>query len=207
MGVGRIDKLLLATRNRGKLREYRALLAGVPFAFTTLDDEGILERVEESGDSFEENASLKAKRYAALSGLLTLADDSGLEVDALGGEPGTRSARYAGDSASDGELVKLLLAKMRGVPWEKRTARFSCVIALAWPLGRVELIEGVKEGVIALEPEGSSGFGYDPVFYLPEVGKTMAELSSQEKNRVSHRAEAARKAVEVLRKVAEEYRA
>ena len=130
-GVGRIDKLLLATRNRGKLREYRALLAGVPFAFTTLDDEGILERVEEDGGSFEENASLKARRYAALSGLLTLADDSGLEVDALGGEPGTRSARYAGDSASDGERVKLLLARMSGVPWERRTARFRCVISLS----------------------------------------------------------------------------
>lgn len=200
-----MDRLLLATRNRGKLREYRALLAGVPFAFTTLDDEGILEKVEEGGSSFEENASLKARRYAALSGLLTLADDSGLEVDALGGEPGVRSARYGGDDASDEELVGLLLARMSGLPRERRKARFRCVIALAWPQGRVELVEGVKEGVIALEPKGSNGFGYDPVFYLPELGKTMAELAPEEKNRVSHRAEAARKAVGVLRRIAEEY--
>ena len=198
-----IDKLLLATTNRGKLREYRALLDEVPFRLTSLDDESIYEEVEEEGGSFEENAALKAKRYASLSGLLTLADDSGLEVDALNGEPGVQSARYAGEGASDEDRIHVLLAKMEGVPVEERQARFRCVIALAWPSGRVELMEGVRGGIIALEPKGNNGFGYDPVFYLHEYGKTMAEIATEEKNRISHRADAARKAAAFLRKLTE----
>ena len=170
---------------------------------TTLDAQDIAEEVEESGATFEENAALKARRYATISGLLTLADDSGLEVDALKGEPGVRSARYAGEGASDRDLVALVLARMKGVPLEKRAARFRCVIAVAWPSGRVELVEGVRQGVIAAEPRGKNGFGYDPVFYLPERGKTMAELTPAEKNRLSHRAEAARKAARLLHSLAE----
>lgn len=169
---------------------------------TTLDAEDIVEEVEESGTTFEENASLKARHYARISGLLTLADDSGLEVDALNGEPGVRSARYAGEGASDRDLVAVILDRMKGVPQKKRTARFRCVIAVAWPSGRVELVEGVREGVISTEPRGENGFGYDPVFYLPERGKTMAELTPAEKNRLSHRAEAARKASGLLHSLA-----
>lgn len=170
----------------------------MPFHLTTLDAEGIQEEVKEGGSSFEENASLKARGYAAVSGLLTLADDSGLEVDALAGEPGVRSARYAGEDASDEELVRFLLSRMEGVPPGRRGARFRCVIALAWPGGRTVLAEGVREGMIALEPKGANGFGYDPVFYLPEHRKTMAELTGEEKNRVSHRAMAAHKVAELL---------
>jgi len=191
-------KLLVASRNPGKLREYRELLKGVPFRLTDLASEGIQEEVAETGRTFEENASLKARRYAELSGLLSLADDSGLEVDALGSEPGVRSARYAGEHASDADRYNLLLEKLRGVPTEKRTARFRCVIALAWPSGRLELLHGAREGIIATEPRGANGFGYDPVFYMPELGATMAELSAEQKNRVSHRYEAAQKAKALL---------
>ena len=201
--VKRIDKLLLATTNRGKFREYQSLLDGVPFRLTSLDAEGIREEVAEDGSSFEENASLKARTYAALSGLLALADDSGLEVAALNGEPGVHSARYAGEGASDKDLVRVLLSKLEGVPVGERQARFRCVIAVAWPSGRVELVEGTREGVIALEPRGNNGFGYDPVFYLPDYRKTMAEIPLEEKNRISHRAEAARKVVTFLRKLTE----
>ncbi len=195
-------KLLVASRNPGKLREYRELLKGVPFQLTDLASEGIQEEVAETGRTFAENAVLKARRYAALSGLLTLADDSGLEVDALGGEPGVRSARYAGDHASDADRYRLLLEKLRDVPLEQRTARFRCVIALAWPSGRLDLLDGVREGIIATGPKGANGFGYDPVFYMPELGATMAELSPEQKNRVSHRYEAARKAKALLNSLA-----
>ena len=191
-------KLLVASRNQGKLREYRELLQGVPFQLTDLVAEGIQEEVAETGRTFAENAGLKARRYAAISGLLTLADDSGLEVDALDGEPGVRSSRYAGEHASDADRYRLLLEKLRGVPQEKRTARFHCVIAMAWPSGRVDLLDGVREGIIATGPRGANGFGYDPVFYMPELGATMAELSAEQKNRVSHRYEAARKAKALL---------
>ena len=183
--------------------EYAQLLRGVPFEVTYLDQVGVAEDVEETGHSFEENARLKARTYAALSGLLTLADDSGLEVDALEGEPGVRSARYAGDEASDEDRVALLLKNMDGVPWAKRTARFRCVIAIAPLSGELRTVAGVVEGVIQYEPKGKYGFGYDPVFYLPGPGRTMGELSTDQKNRVSHRAEAARKAVNLLKVLAE----
>ncbi len=190
----RPSRLLVATRNRGKLREYQELLEGIPFELTDLASEGITQEVAETGRTFEENAGLKAREYARLSRLLTLADDSGLEVDALAGEPGVRSARYAGQGASDADRCTLLLSNLRDVPEARRTARFRCVIAIAWPSGRVELMDGRCEGIIAFQPKGTNGFGYDPVFYFPKLGATMAELSSEEKNRLSHRAEAARKA-------------
>lgn len=192
-------KLLLATKNPGKIREFAELLQSIPFRLTALEDVGIVEEVEEVGTSFEENAILKARAYAALSGFLTLADDSGLEVDALGGEPGIRSARYGGPELPDAERVQLLLKNMEGVPWEQRTARFRCAIAIAEPSGTVHTVAGVVEGVIQYEPEGSNGFGYDPVFYLPDRGCTTAQLSQGEKNHISHRGQAARKAVKVLR--------
>ena len=127
-----------------------------------------------------------------------MADDSGLVVDALGGRPGVLSARYGGEGLADEERVELLLGELEGVPWEKRTARFRCVIALAWPEGRVETVDGVVEGIIQYEPEGCNGFGYDPVFRLPERGCTTAQLSTSDKNRISHRGQAVRKAAKVL---------
>lgn len=194
-----MPKLLLATNNRGKAREYKSLLQGIPFELVTPAELGISTEVAEVGKSFEENARLKAATLAAESRLLALADDSGLEVDALGGEPGTLSARYAGEGASDRDRVSYLLTKLEGVPREKRTARFRCVIAIATPEGEVELCSGECDGIIAFEPRGNRGFGYDPIFYLPELRKTMAELPPELKNKVSHRGRAAEKACQVLK--------
>ena len=191
-------KLLLATNNQGKVREYRSLLKKIPFKLVTLDEQGITTIVSETGETLEENARLKAILFARESGLLTLADDSGLEVDALGGEPGPLSHRYAGEGASDRDRVDYLLSRLKDMPWSGRTARFRCVIALAMPGGRVEFCHGECPGIITFEPCGEQGFGYDPIFYLPELSKTMAELSLAEKNQVSHRGQAAREAYQVL---------
>ena len=198
-----MPKLLMATNNQGKAREYRHLLEGLPFQLVTPAEAGIDMTVDERYETFEENARLKATSYASLSRLIALADDSGLEVDALGGAPGIRSARFAGDNADDKDRVQHLLAKLKEVPWEKRTARFRCVIAIATPEGRTELCHGECPGVIAFEPKGDNGFGYDPAFYLPEFGKTMAELPPEMKNQVSHRAKAAREAYRMLEQLAE----
>jgi XTP/dITP diphosphohydrolase len=191
-------KLLLATNNQGKVREYKSLFSDLPYEVVTLAEQGITVEVEEAGSSLEENARLKATTIVAQSHLLTLADDSGLEVDALGGEPGPLSHRYAGEGASDADRVNYLLSRLKGVPRVERTARFRCVIALALPGGEVEFCRGECPGIITLEPYGEQGFGYDPIFYLPQLGKTMAELSLEEKNRVSHRGQAARNAYQVL---------
>lgn len=191
-------KLLIATHNPGKVKEYNELLAGLPLELTYPAQEGLDIEVAETGESFAENARLKATAYASASGLLTLADDSGLEVDALGGEPGIRSARYAGTGASDEERYQLLLEKLQGVPWEERTARFRCVIAVATPAGQIHTAEGTCEGIIAFAPKGEHGFGYDPVFYFSEYGMTLAELPPETKNRISHRARAVQKAREIL---------
>jgi len=191
-------KLLIATRNRGKKREYARLLQGLEVELIALDDLGVTKTIKEDGASYTENALLKARGYAAATGLLTLADDSGLEVDALDGAPGVLTARYAGEGATDEQRYSLLLEQLKDVPHEHRTARFRCVIALAWPDGRVEITEGVCEGRITREPRGEHGFGYDPVFYVPEYGCTMAELPPEIKNRISHRARAAAAASEIL---------
>jgi len=193
-----MKKLLLATTNQGKAREYRRLFADLPLELVTPSDLGITTEVEENAPTFAENARLKAVALAAESGLPTLADDSGLEVDALGGEPGTRSARYAGNDAKDADRIAFLLNRMKDVPWAERTARFRCVIAFARPDGTVEYCDGESRGMIALEPRGEHGFGYDPIFYLPEMERTMAELLPEEKDRVSHRGEAARKSHDLL---------
>jgi len=192
-------KLLLATRNRAKVREYRLLLQDAPLELTDLAREGIGGEVSETGLTLEENARLKAVGYAVGNGFLVLADDSGLEVDALGGGPGPLSARYAGEGASDTGRIDFLLSRLEGIPWEKRSARFRSMIAIAHRLKIVGMCEGVCEGIITFEPKGDQGFGYDPVFYLPELGRTMAELSMEEKNRVSHRGKAAQRAVEFLK--------
>ncbi len=196
-------KLLLATNNTGKVREYHSLLLGIPFELVTPKDMGIDMEVEEKGTTYEENARLKACALAKASGLLSLADDSGLEVDALNGEPGVLSARYAGKNASDADRVSYLLSKLKEVPKEKRTARFRCVIAIAKPDGQVEFCEGECKGIIALEPCGKNGFGYDPVFCFPKYGKTMAELPIEIKNHISHRGRAAQKARLLLEKMAQ----
>ncbi len=197
-------KLLLATGNPGKIREYSRLLASVPFDLVTPAALGITLEVAETGATFEENARLKAEAFARASGLLTLADDSGLVVDVLGGEPGTRSRRLAGENATDAERVQLLLARLKGIAWEARTARFRCVIALAEPGRETIICRGECPGIITTEPRGSNGFGYDPVFYLPLLGRTMAELTAEEKNRLSHRGLAVQEAADILRRLAEE---
>ncbi|MGA2157836.1 MAG: XTP/dITP diphosphatase [Dehalococcoidia bacterium] len=194
-------RLLLATTNRGKAAEYVSLLKGLDLDLVTLDQVGISQEAAENYSTFEENARSKAVFYAALSGLITLADDSGLEVDALGGEPGVRSSRYAGENASDADRVNFLLDKLKGVPCELRSARFRCVIAIAEPDGKVETVSGDCRGCIALEPRGMNGFGYDPVFYLPEYEKTIAEISPELKNEISHRGRAAQKARSLLKKL------
>lgn len=196
-----LPKLLLATNNAGKVREYRSLLEGIPFELVTPADLGIDMAVAENGATYEENARIKASAFAKESRLLTLADDSGLEVDALNGEPGVLSARYAGEAASDADRVNYLLDKLKNAPKEERTARFCCVIAIAKVDGSVEFCNGECTGVITFSPRGENGFGYDPIFYFPELGKTMAELPFDLKNRISHRGKAAQKARIILQKI------
>ena len=195
-----MTKLLLATTNAGKLAELSELLADAPRVLVSLADVGIDREVDEPGETLEENAAHKARSYARLSGLPTLADDSGLEVDALGGEPGVRSSRYAGPGATDADRIAFLLGKLQNIPQERWTARFRCVMALAEPGRPLALFAGRCEGRIVAVPRGANGFGYDPIFLVDGAGRTMAELTSAEKNRVSHRAQAARKAVEALRR-------
>ena len=193
-----MSTLLIATTNPGKLREYAAIFANMPLELRTLSDLGISDDVEETGATFAENAQLKAEYYAARSGLPTLADESGLEVAALGGEPGVRSHRYAGPDATDADRNALLLKNLEHVPYHARLARFVCVIALARPGGPTELVEGVLPGVIEFAPRGTGGFGYDPLFYVLDEDKTLAELPPERKNQISHRARAAEAAREVL---------
>ena len=187
-----MTKLLIATNNPGKVREYEELLgdlSGVEITFPAR--EGLSLEVVESGQTFEENARLKAGAFCAVSGLPTLADDSGLEVDALDGAPGVRSARYAGPGASDIDRYRKLLAVLAGVPPDRRSARFRCVVALALPDGQVHTAEGACEGEIGFAPRGEFGFGYDPVFIVAgQEGRTMAELEPEVKNCISHRARA-----------------
>lgn len=188
-------QLLIATTNAGKVREYQKLLHDLQCDLVGLAEVGITTDIEETGASYEENAVLKARAYAAQSGLLTLADDSGLEVDALQGRPGVHSARYAPDSAA---RIQRLLGEMDHVPDERRGARFQCVIALAWPAGQLEITCGVCEGQIAREARGRNGFGFDPVFYLPAYHATLAELPEEVKNTMSHRAVAAQRLRPIL---------
>jgi XTP/dITP diphosphohydrolase len=208
-------QLLLATHNQGKRREWRALLDGLDVELLLPDDLGVPDDVEETAETYTENALIKARSLAAASGLPTLADDSGLEVDALDGAPGVRSARY--HLGTDEVRYRALLKALDGVPEEQRGARFRCIAALVIPesggvgsrevrskgesgdtpdasnrqVAREFITEGVCEGVIGFAPAGEEGFGYDPVFYLPDRGCAMAELPAEEKNRISHRARAA----------------
>ena len=185
--------LVLATRNPGKTREIRGFLEDFPIEIRNLDDFGPTPDIEEDGDTFDENAFKKASFTAKVLGLPALADDSGLEVEALGGAPGVHSARYAGPSSTDDEKIAKLLQEMEGK--KNRSAAFMCVISIAVPSGVALTYEGRCEGLIAEAPAGENGFGYDPVFYYPPLKKTFAQLSAEEKNRVSHRG----KALEELR--------
>lgn len=190
-------KLLVATQNPGKIREFRLLLAPLEATICFPSDLGLSIDVPEDGDTYTDNASQKALTYAQASGLLTLADDSGLEVDALDGAPGLHSARYA--PGHDVDRVAAILAHLEGVPPERRAARFRCVIVVASPGGETYSAEGVCPGRIISEPAGQGGFGYDPIFFLPEHNCTMAQLPQAEKNRISHRARAIEAALPKLR--------
>ncbi len=194
-----MPKLLIATNNPGKYREFQQVLDSCGWELVAPRDAGVRIEVEESGQTYAENARIKATALARASGLVTLADDSGIEVDALGGGPGVRSARYGRPGLSDEDRVRLLLKELEGVPDERRGARFHCVIAIARPDGEVQYSEGVVEGRIAHAPRGERGFGYDPVFVLPDRGLTAAELPEDEKNRISHRGRAAAQAKELLK--------
>ena len=196
-----MPRLLLATNNRGKLREYRSLLGGLGYELVSPGKIGIATEIAETGSTMAENAILKATTFAKETNLLTLADDSGLEVDVLNGEPGVLSARYAGEGASQDDLINYLLSKLKDVPQKKRSARFRCVIAIATPEGKVQTCSGECPGFITLKASGKHGFGYDPVFYLPQLKKTMAELTMAEKNRISHRARASARAKELLESI------
>ncbi|HNS73185.1 MAG TPA: XTP/dITP diphosphatase [bacterium] len=192
-------RLLLATRNRDKVEEIREALAGLEIDLLTVDELGPLPEVIEDQETLKGNAIKKAATLASLSGLLSLADDTGLEVDALNGAPGVYSSRYSGENATYAENVTRLLSELEGVRPAERTARFRCVIAIADARG-VETVDGVCEGLIIDEPRGTGGFGYDPVFMVPDTGKTMAELSMAEKNRISHRGRALARMRVVLEK-------
>jgi len=194
-----VNIIVLATNNKNKVRELKELLAGSPVDIKSLAEYGPLPSVVEDGDTFEENAYKKAYHYARVLGLPCLADDSGLVVDALDGKPGVHSARYAGENATDLEKCDKLLREMKGK--ENRKAHFACVLSLATPGGPALTWEGSCEGEITTERHGESGFGYDPVFYYPEFGKTFAEVSMEEKNRVSHRGRAFAQFAEELDKV------
>jgi XTP/dITP diphosphohydrolase len=180
--------VLIATHNEGKKEEFRALLRPIQASLVFPPELGLRIDVPEDQPTYRENAIQKASAHCQASGLITLADDSGLEVDALDGAPGIRSARYA--PGEDADRATALLAALDGVPLGRRSARFRCALAVVTPWGATHLCEGVCEGYIALEPAGTGGFGYDPIFYLPEHGSTMAELAPEVKNRVSHRARA-----------------
>ena len=191
------QRLLVATHNQGKLLEYRKLLQDLPLELTYLDEIGVLEEVAETENTFAANAVLKAQHYAKLTGLWTWADDSGLEVDALQGAPGVYSARYAGPDATDQDRYEKLLRELHSHPrpW---TARFQCVVAIARPSATAETCTGTLEGTVTRAPRGSNGFGYDPVFFVPDKGRTLAELPTSVKNRISHRGLASRQAKELL---------
>jgi len=188
-------KVVLATKNAGKAMEIGRMLEGSGVEIISLEGFPEVELPPETGKTMKENALLKARAAAGATGLPALADDSGLEVDFLGGAPGVYSARYSGEKATDEENWKKLLRELEGVPAEKRAARFRCAIALVGFDAEEHLFEGVFEGLIAEAPRGNGGFGYDPVFFVPEAGRTAAELAPDEKNRISHRA----RAIDVLK--------
>ena len=192
------DKIIFATGNEGKMKEIRLILADLGAEILSLKEAGIDPDIQEDGETFEENAVIKARAVMKETGALVLADDSGLEIDYLNGEPGVYSARYMGEETSYRIKNRNLLERLKGVPEEKRTARFVCVIAAALPDGRVLTARGTIEGIIGYEERGEGGFGYDPIFWLPEYGCSTAELTLEKKNELSHRGKALRARKEEL---------
>lgn len=193
-------KIIFATGNEGKMREIREILADIRVKVLSMKEIGIDIPIEENGSSFEENAVIKAKAVSEVCGEIVLADDSGLEIDYLNKEPGIYSARYIGEDTPYSVKNANLIERLSGVPDEERTARFVCAIAAVFPDGEVITTHGTVEGRIDYQEKGSNGFGYDPIFYIPELGKTTAELSDGEKNSVSHRGKALGRMKEELEK-------
>lgn len=191
-------RILFATGNAGKMKEIRMILSDLPLPVISMKEAGVAAEIEENGSTFEENAVIKARAVMELTGEIALADDSGLEIDYLDGAPGIYSARFMGEDTSYDIKNTALIEKLEGVPEEQRTARFVCAIACALPDGRILTSRGAMEGVIAHEIRGENGFGYDPIFYLPEYGLTSAEISPEQKNELSHRGKALRAMKEQL---------
>lgn len=185
-----IDKLIFATNNQGKMKEVRMILSDLTYDILSLADAGISAEVIEDGNTFEENAIIKAKTIMEYTGEIVMADDSGLEIDALNKEPGIHSARFLGEDTLYEVKNQYILDKLKDIRYEERTARFVCAIACAFPDGKVITTRGVMEGIIGYEIKGDNGFGYDPIFFMPEFNCTSAELSLEQKNQVSHRAKA-----------------
>ena len=194
-----MKRMIFATGNENKMVEIREILGDLPLEILSMKQAGIRADIEENGTSFEENALIKAREVCRLAGEMVLADDSGLEIDYLNGEPGIYSARYMGENTSYRVKNKNLMERLEGVPNEKRTARFVCAIAAVFPDGKELVVRGTVEGIIGYEERGENGFGYDPIFY-PERGLTTAELPPEEKNSISHRGNALRKMKELLEK-------
>lgn len=195
-------KILLATQNEGKVKELQELLVDAQIEVLSLRDIPDWEEVEETGSTFAENAALKARAAAKRTGYIALADDSGLEVDALGGAPGVYSARYAGEPKDDERNNDKLLKSLEKVPDEERTGRFRCALVIATPDGKTSLTEGTVEGRILRARRGHDGFGYDPLFFMADFGRTMAELTMGQKNKLSHRAQAFQRAIPILKGLA-----
>ena len=194
-----MKKIIFATGNQNKMREVREILADLPVEVISMREAGVHADPEENGETFEENAIIKARAIMELTGKVVLADDSGLEVDYLNKEPGIYSARYMGKDTSYRIKNGSLIQRLEGVPDEQRTARFVCAIAAAFPDGTILTTQGTIEGRIGYEEKGDNGFGYDPIFYVPELGCTTAELSDQQKNQISHRGKALRLMAEQLK--------
>ncbi|MBD1381163.1 XTP/dITP diphosphatase [Metabacillus arenae] len=188
-----MDEVIIATKNEGKAAEFKTMLAPLGVKVRTLLDFPEIEDIEETGHTFEENAVLKAEETAFALQKMVIADDSGLSIEYLGGKPGVYSARYAGEQKDDAKNIQKVLQELKGVPHEERSARFHCALAIAAPGQETITVEGTVEGIIAEKPEGMGGFGYDPIFIVKDKGKTMAQLTKEEKNKISHRANALNK--------------
>lgn len=198
-----MKKFIVATRNKGKLKEIKEILAGMPYEVISMEAAGYDKEIKETGLTFEDNALLKARQVYDALGEIVMADDSGLEVDYLDGAPGIYSSRFAGENASDAERINKLLKMLEGVKFKDRKARFVSSIAVVFSDDLSFVVRGTCEGYIASKPEGDNGFGYDPIFCLPEYGKTMAQLDSDEKNRISHRGKALKLMLKELKRVGE----